>query len=121
MELYLYTFDMVDSMRAAAGSSSTSRPTSERASSRTTRPISKIATTFLLIFIALLLVGALADAADTLQITFRNELPKEVLVYWEGADRIPQGDPIPAKGGEREITTFPGHKFTYDFDVSVGI
>ena len=37
------------------------------------------------------------------------------MIYWEGADRrILQGDPIPA-GEEHTLTTFPGHKFTYDF------
>ncbi len=62
-----------------------------------------------------LLVGA-AAAADEMQVIFRNELREDVLVFWEGADRrIPQGDPIPALGGELKVTTFPEHKFTYDF------
>ena len=106
---------MAGRIRAAAGSSSsTSRPTSE-GSSRTKRPsISKMASTFLLIFVALLLVGD-AAAADKMNVIFSNKLPEDVTVYWEGADRrIPQGDPIPA-GGEHSLSTFPGHKFTYDF------
>ena len=50
-----------------------------------------------------------------MQVIFRNKLPEDVTVYWEGADRrVPQGDPIPA-GGEHSLSTFPGHKFTYDF------
>ena len=110
-------FDMAGTsrIRAAAGSSSTSRPTSE-GSRRTKRPIiSKMATTFFLIFFALLLIGDYAAAADEMQVLFRNKLPEDVTVYWEGADRrIPQGDPIPA-GGEHKLATFPGHKFTYDF------
>ena len=109
--------DMADvrRIRAAAGSSSTSRPTSE-GSRRTKRPsISKMTATFLLIFFALLLIGDYAAAADEMQVMFRNKLPEDVTVYWEGADRrIPQGDPIPA-GGEHKLATFPGHKFTYDF------
>lgn len=106
---------MAGRIRAAAVSSSTNRPTSE-GSRRTKRPIiSKMATTFLLIFFALLLIGDYAAATDEMQVMFRNKLPEDVTVYWEGADRrIPQGDPIPA-GGEHKLATFPGHKFTYDF------
>mmetsp|Transcript_32652 Transcript_32652/g.96229 ORF Transcript_32652/g.96229 Transcript_32652/m.96229 type:complete len:311 (+) Transcript_32652:202-1134(+) len=66
----------------------------------------------------LLLVGAATNAKDTdgMRVTFRNELPEAVTVYFEGEDRrLPQGEPIPALGGERIVTTFPGHRFTYDF------
>ena len=106
---------MAGRIRAAAVSSSTNRPTSEGSRRTKRRPIiSKMTTTFLLIFFALLLIGDYAAGADEMQVMFRNKLPEDVTVYWEGADRrIPQGDPIPA-GGEHKLATFPGHKFTYD-------
>ena len=65
--------------------------------------------------------AAAADAedadADRMQVTFRNELPEPVTIYFEGEERrLPQGDdPIPPLGGERIVTTFPGHRFTYDY------
>jgi len=61
------------------------------------------------------------EAVDGIQgqvlLTFRNELPEPIELFWEGEkERIVQHhEPIPAHGGEIEVTTYPGHTFSYDF------
>lgn len=76
-------------------------------------------TFMLLLFLLLSLCVPLIDADDDdrMHVTFRNELPEPVMIYFEGEEsRIPQDDePVPALGGELTVTTFPGHRFTYDF------
>ena len=57
-----------------------------------------------------------ANGEEAISITWRNELPLPVSVYFEGTEqRILQGEEIPAQGGELTFQTFPGHKFTYDY------
>mmetsp|Transcript_23002 Transcript_23002/g.49918 ORF Transcript_23002/g.49918 Transcript_23002/m.49918 type:complete len:330 (-) Transcript_23002:175-1164(-) len=57
------------------------------------------------------------DETGMIDVTFRNELPEPVMIFYEGDDqRYPQGDgPIEPLGGERFVRTFPGHRFTYDY------
>lgn len=59
------------------------------------------------------------DQKSPVEITFRNELPEPVVIYFEGdnGERIPQngGRPIPAKGGIITIKSFPGHTFSYEY------
>lgn len=51
-------------------------------------------------------------------VTFRNELPAPVVLYWEGeAERVAQndGEPIAAFGGEVALRVFYNHHFSYDY------
>ena len=59
-----------------------------------------------------------------IKITFRNELPEPVVLFYDGKDgRIAQnrgelgelGEPIAAKGGEITISSATGHNFSYQY------
>ena len=55
------------------------------------------------------------DDNTMMKITFQNELPEPVVIFYEGNERVAQneGMPLRAKGGELTINTFPGHRFSY--------
>ena len=67
------------------------------------------------------LLTKLTASSDFVSLTFRNELPEDVIVHWEGgagpstneADRYVQGE-VGASGGEMTIQTYHGHLFSYD-------
>lgn len=59
-----------------------------------------------------------AEEEQRIIVTFRNELPEPVILYWEGNnERVAQnnGEPIASLGGEMVTNTFIGHSFSYDY------
>lgn len=59
-----------------------------------------------------------AEEAQSIIVTFRNELPEPVVLYWEGENNREvqnNGEPIAALGGEIVTKTYVGHLFSYDY------
>jgi peptidyl-prolyl cis-trans isomerase A (cyclophilin A) len=59
-----------------------------------------------------------AEEEQSIIVTFRNELPEPVVLYWEGENEREvqnNGEPIAALGGEIVTKTYPGHLFSYDY------
>lgn len=59
-----------------------------------------------------------AEEEESIIVTFRNELPEPVVLYWEGENEREvqnNGEPIAALGGEIVTKTYPGHLFSYDY------
>ena len=76
------------------------------------RAISRI---FLPLYLTTLLTFTLGNALNSVEVTLRNELTENVVIYWEGPDELIENGAIEPKGGEMTVVTFPDHRFSYDF------